>query len=1217
MRKSVLTVLCLIFVLFTSSISSVALGHNSTIDNNTYNKMQDKDPWWKNWARDIDQNGIDDLIDEKIAANLEERIPIYVKYEREVTQKDAEKLSNFDLEIGYFFEFIDTISAREVDLKDIQKLRDLPAVGMIELQIPVEPDLDTSNPGVKARNSTEYSPDTAWALGFTGKGVNIAIIDSGVDDNHESLLGRFVAGVSFGVPSSPQDGTFNPDDGIGHGTYCAGIALGTGGLTDLNLDGEPDYMGVAPDAGLIDVQWRYGVGGVSDPIVKSFQWIIEHKDADWPDQPDEYDGIDVVSISLDLEGTPGEAAAEAAQEGLVVVTSGGNNGPNNPPPSVTAWPDEVIVVGAINDFESTSRDDDVIASFSSRGPREDGALKPDVTAPGELITAPAHNSFRGYGLPRGTQSSGTSFAAPHVAGIVALILEAVPDLAPNEIMEILHETSEARGEPYDPELSEKYNTEYGFGIVDAYEAVVKAQEYDDRPPIISDLNVEVSGITATITWLTHKKANSMVEYGKSEDQLDDEIGDLTNYTRDHSITIMRYNGIDLEENTTYFFKIRCYDNYGHGPSESPILNFTTEILPDTTPPELIQVMNVTSDTTATIFWNTNELSDGLIEYGLTTEYGQIKSDSKLMKKHSITIFNLEPATTYHFRINSSDVSGNYNQSEDKEFTTDASPDETPPIISNLQVIDITENTATIIWETNEPSNMVVKFSESTNIWNKLSDLNYYWKKHLVKITGLEPSTVYYYQIESTDPSGNTEIVGDESYKFNTTGPVDNTKPRIVDGPRVTILTDTSTTIQWTTDEESDSKVEWGLNKDKYGPNPVSSSEFVLVHNITLFDLTPSTTYHYRVRSMDNSPNANENVSVDYNFTTKPPADKKPPKILAGPSLLEVGEHTATIIWTTNEVSDSELHYGTTPNYGSIAKDSSLVIEHMMILMDLTPSTTYHYKVVSSDASDNSNQSGDHTFTTLDIPIPIEIEFLNLQNGQNVKGIITVEGSISGGTGNIEWVKYKVDNETWQNLGSGSTFSIVLDTSRYAEGEHTLYVQARVGDMTMQEDVTFFVEHTTEDEEGTLLWILFIVIAVVLILAGLGISRSRSKSQRKVALTTSDYMPPLTPYEAPFSTDVFSPEETEGLKFLTEEEPLPSQEAEVGISFIPETRTVSEEPEISFTPDREPISFKISDEELAPAIFDTVRCPKCKTMFNADISSKIVCPECDFSAAVKK
>ncbi|MEE9152167.1 MAG: S8 family serine peptidase [Thermoplasmata archaeon] len=1222
MRRNALPAFLLIFVLLTSLFSSTAIGYGSiTADDDQALNIIDKDPWWKHWARDKNHNGIDDLIDDKIAANSNERVPVYLKYGHEIKPTDAEKVTKFDLELGYVFEFINTISARNVDLKDIPKLRQLPGVGMIELQILIEPHLDVSNPATKARNSTEYSPNTAWALGFTGKGVNIAIIDRGVDDNHESLLGRFVAGVSFGVPSSPQDGSFNPDDEMGHGTYCAGIALGTGGFTDLNLDGEPDYMGVAPSAGLIDVQWGQGVVGVSDPIVKSFQWIIEQKDTDWPDQPDEYDGIDVISISMDLEGTPGEAAAEAVNEGLVVVTSGGNDGPNNPPPSVTAWPDKVIVVGAINDFETTSRDDDVIASFSSRGPREDGALKPDVSAPGELITAPSHNSFRGYGFPRGTQASGTSFAAPHVAGVVALMLEVDPNLTPDEVMEILHETAEARGEPYDPGLSEKYNTAYGWGIIDAYEAVVKVQEYDDRPPIISDWNVEVSGITATITWLTHKDANSIVKYGKSESQLDEEESDLTNYTREHSITIKKYEDIDLEENTTYYFKITCYDKYGHGPSESPILNFTTEILPDTTPPEIVNVVNATSDITATIFWDTNELSDSLIEYGLTTDYGQIKSDSKPMKRHTITIFNLEPTTTYHFRINSSDVSGNYNQSEDKEFTTDASPDETPPVISNLRVTDITDTTVIILWETNEFSNMVVKYSEDknkdTNLWNKLSDLNHYWIKQSIKITGLNPFTIYYYQIESTDPSGNTEITGNGNTKFNTTGPPDNTPPRIIDGPKVTILTDKTATIEWTTDEESEGTVEYGSNYGSGEPKD-PSGEYVLVHNITLTGLTHSSTYHYRVRSKDKSPNANENFSDDYNFITKPPADKKPPRILAGPRLLEVGEHTATIIWTTNEESDSELHYGTTPNYGSNASDDSLVIEHWIILTGLTPSTKYHYKVVSSDASGNTYESDDDTFTTLDIPIPIEIEFFNFVDGKRVSGVITLDGSVSGGTGSVEWVKYKVDNETWQNLGSGSTFSIVLDTRKLSEGEHSLYVQAKVGDLTMQEDITFIVEHPQDNDEANWLMALLLIAAIGITIAAV-LAISRSSSKKKAARTTSDFMPPpTTSPEEPFSIPAFPPADTDVLKFLPDEQPLTFQEAEAGISFIPETTILSEEPEMSFVPDREPISFNISEEEAPDfSVFDTVRCPKCKRMFNADITLGIVCPECGFSASIKK
>ncbi|UCE37734.1 MAG: S8 family serine peptidase [Thermoplasmata archaeon] len=1211
MQKTVLAVFWLFSIMLLSSSFSVAISSDA-IDSD-FGDESSNDFWWEHWERDKNRNGIDDLIDEKIASNLNERVPIYLKYERELKQSDSEIVTEFDLELKYVFEFINTISARDVHLKDIMRLRQLPGVGMIELQLPIEPHLDVSNPAIKARNSTEYSPNTAWTLGYSGKGINIAIIDTGVDEYHESLMGKFVAGVSFEEDATSKDGTYNPNDVVGHGTYCAGIALGTGGTTDLDLDGEPDFMGVATDAKIIDVQYSINLGATSDQMTRSIQWVIDYKDTDWPDQPDEYDGIDVISISSDIDGTPGEAAAAAAESGIIVVTSAGNDGPNNPPPSVTAWPDKVIVVASVFDQETISRDDDTLAVSSSRGPRVDGALKPDISAPGQFITAPTRNSYKRYGLPTGIEASGTSFAAPHVAGVVAMMLEVAPNLTPDEVIWILHETAEARGDPYDPEQSDKYNEDFGWGIVDAYMATLMTQEYDDRPPIITDISVQVSGITATINWLTHKKANSIIDYGTSQSQLTESKSDLDNYTYNHSMTLT-----GLDEGTDYYFKIKGYDENNIGPGESPIGNFTTEILPDTTPPGIYNVEIIgKSDSTATIFWNTDELADSKVEYGLTAEYGSMVIDIKMVWVHSITLFGLESDTTYHFRINSSDASLNYNLSEDFNFTTDDTPDILDPVITELTVRDITDTTAIIEWKTNEPCNWIIKIGETDSYGKVYSDLDYYWKEFSIKLTGLKPSTRYYYRVESKDPSDNNASIGDETIYFYTEGPPDTTPPYIESGPQVTMITHSTASIVWTTDEKSDSLVEYGFDKDDY-ESEKRDDNYVLIHNITLTNLKSDTTYHFRVKSRDSSPNANEIVSVDDTFKTLIAPDITPP-IMIGSPITIIGEYTATITWITDESSTSEVIYGTELNMGYSEKDDSKVKEHMITITGLTPSTTYYFRVKSTDEAGNVFESYNYSFETPEVVIPIDIRFNNLGKGDILTGVVTIMGEVTGGTGDIQSIEYRIDNETWKSLGKDRTFAIELDTSVYSEGEHTLYVRAMVGEVSMEEDITFFVEHQEKaGERETSSWLPYLIIALVaIIIIAVVPAISRMRRRPRPTSETLDLMEEIDGVEGPFSIGFTPTSDAQEIGFIPDEEPEISDGTEDEISFIPDTTALSEEPEVTFISGIEPVSFSVEEEIPHHLVYDTVRCPRCKRLFNADISSSIQCPDCGFSADLRR
>ncbi len=427
---------------------------------------------YPSWKQDRDKNIFDINKDADLhwVANDTERVNLYINFKTPPTALDINILRDLGVNISYNAKFIPTVCAREVPKWMIPEIKKLDNIDSIEQQPYLVPLLDVSARAIKARESEEYSPEAAWELGYTGRNINIAILDTGVDDRHESLINKYIMGYdcTLRVPRET-----NPDDEDGHGTHCAGIAMGTGGE-----DGQ--YIGIAPNAKLLDVKVLNDIGLTpGDQIVMGIEWCINQKD--------EYD-IDILSISIgelfrgndDGSGTHANLINTAANAGLIVIVAGGNDGPNNNGFSSLAAADGAITVGAIDEKETTLRTDDDIASFSNRGPRaSDGdndeldELKPDVVAPGVSIMSAFYSNTQ-VGLITGYQQmSGTSMACPHVAGLAALLLEAKPDLSPDEVKQIIKDTAEPRGHPSYPDLDPKYNVDYGCGIVDAYEAVRK------------------------------------------------------------------------------------------------------------------------------------------------------------------------------------------------------------------------------------------------------------------------------------------------------------------------------------------------------------------------------------------------------------------------------------------------------------------------------------------------------------------------------------------------------------------------------------------------------------------------------------------------------------------------------------------------------------------------------------------------------------------------
>ncbi len=390
-------------------------------------------------------------------------LEIIVKFDNASGSIKAEDFKKqYGLKNVQTFRTFDWLGISEAKQELVYKLSKRSDVEFVELAgSPLIPEivsgLDVSARAMSARASSLYSPNTAEDLGLTGLGVNICIVDSGIDDTiHESLKGKFVAGFN-----ALTDTIENPDDDNGHGTHVAGIALGKGGGPSRT------YAGIAPAAGLIDVKVldSSGKGTVAD-VIQGIDFCKFYKDT--------YN-VDVLSTSV---VTPGfhsagddiisQAVNSAVDSGLVVAACAGNDGPAANTITSPGAADKAITVGNLNDNGSIDRSDDAISSSSSRGPRIDDGdfdlhdeMKPEITAIGSNIISAQFNSETGY-----ITSSGCSMATPAVAGLAALLMEFNPQATPDKVKNWLVESVEDKGDSggvFDPTLSEKYDIENGFG----------------------------------------------------------------------------------------------------------------------------------------------------------------------------------------------------------------------------------------------------------------------------------------------------------------------------------------------------------------------------------------------------------------------------------------------------------------------------------------------------------------------------------------------------------------------------------------------------------------------------------------------------------------------------------------------------------------------------------------------------------------------------------
>ena len=450
---------------------------------------------WDRFIVDANHDRLDDSL-EAVAAryNGDATYDIVIRYDHYPDGRILDRLADLGLQPAYISKAINATILYQVPARHLWDLASAPGTVYVEPMPELHYTMDVAAPTLLARDSSNYSPNTVWEMGYTGEGINIAIMDSGVnnfvggvgheslddmDDNPLTLDPKLITGVDclagVCIPTDPELGD------SGHGTHVAGIATGTGGQGE-----DSQYRGVAPGSRLIDVRVGIATNVNIAAVYAGYDWAIANVDTDWEFDGPANDGIHILSQSFGGAGGNGQDALslamnEVAEAGIICVVAAGNSGGGGL--GAPAVADHAITIANINDKNTINRNDDSIAGSSSRGPRAtDGdtdnydEMKPDVAAPGTQIMAPAAWSKMAY-----ANLDGTSMACPAVAGVLALIVQANPDLMPSDssglewpLKRILHDTAQDYGSATFPMLSSKFDGAYGWGQVDAYGAVNRA-----------------------------------------------------------------------------------------------------------------------------------------------------------------------------------------------------------------------------------------------------------------------------------------------------------------------------------------------------------------------------------------------------------------------------------------------------------------------------------------------------------------------------------------------------------------------------------------------------------------------------------------------------------------------------------------------------------------------------------------------------------------------
>jgi serine protease AprX len=341
------------------------------------------------------------LADQLSAPGAPQEHRIIVRYKADVTVA-SRPLAARGVQARHFM--LLPAAAMRASASQVRELAASDAVERIWPDLRVYTCLDTTAMQIRAPQ--------VWNAGYTGRGVSVAVVDTGIDPGHPDFAGRIMA-----MHDLTGEGV---RDVHGHGSHVAGIVAGAGNR----------YKGIAPEASLYVAKVLHQDGsGYMSEVMAGLEWAVQQ-------------GVQVINLSLggigpcdgtDALSTTCDAAVDRA---VMVCVASGNYGPGASTVGPPGCARKVLTVGACSK-------EDAIASFSARGPTSDGRVKPDILMPGiDIVSCRAQGTSMGTPVDAlYTKSSGTSMATPYATGVCALLLEAFPALTPAQLKSRLMDTA--------------------------------------------------------------------------------------------------------------------------------------------------------------------------------------------------------------------------------------------------------------------------------------------------------------------------------------------------------------------------------------------------------------------------------------------------------------------------------------------------------------------------------------------------------------------------------------------------------------------------------------------------------------------------------------------------------------------------------------------------------------------------------------------------------